>query len=129
MSSVGAIVGSYSKIRKVSSDQMISPVETFQPKLPVWLSFWASVKYACRRRISCVSISCSVMSIAVPTMLFKIPLSKTGTPTHRIYLTSPSGRTMRFLRSHLKTFRHHFFYRSRHELAILRMDQGEVFLK
>ncbi len=32
---VGVMVGPYWKIRKVSSEQMISPVDSFQPKLPV----------------------------------------------------------------------------------------------
>jgi len=35
---LGVVVRSYSKIRKVSSDQMISSVDGFHPKLPVWLS-------------------------------------------------------------------------------------------
>src|SRR6476659_5900161 len=34
----------------VSSDQISSPVVTFQPKLPVWLSFCASARYASLRR-------------------------------------------------------------------------------
>jgi hypothetical protein len=37
-------------MRKVSSDQKISPVEGSQPKLPVWLILWASAKYASFRR-------------------------------------------------------------------------------
>ena len=35
MSTVGFVARSYWKIRKVSSDQMISPLEGHQPKLPV----------------------------------------------------------------------------------------------
>src|SRR5258708_9072913 len=44
--------GANSKIRKVSSDQKISPLETRQPKLPVWLSLCASARYDSRRRSS-----------------------------------------------------------------------------
>ncbi|SEN94472.1 hypothetical protein SAMN05443254_11440 [Bradyrhizobium sp. OK095] len=40
----GRAVGARSKIRNVSSDQNSSPVTTFQPKLPVWLSFCASAR-------------------------------------------------------------------------------------
>ena len=43
---VGVCVEGYSKIRKVSSDQVISPVSTFQSKLPVRLSFCASARLA-----------------------------------------------------------------------------------
>src|SRR6202790_1297738 len=49
-STVGLVVRSYWNIRKVSSDQRISPVETLQPKLPVRLSRWASAKLASLRR-------------------------------------------------------------------------------
>src|ERR1700682_3546649 len=47
---VGFVVWSYWNIRKVSSDQRISPVETLQPKLPVRLSRWASARLASLRR-------------------------------------------------------------------------------
>jgi hypothetical protein len=49
---VGLTARSYSKIRKVSSDQTISPVSGLHPKLPVWLSLCASARYASRRRSS-----------------------------------------------------------------------------
>src|SRR6266478_9937239 len=58
--------GSNSKIRKVSSDQKCSSLETFHPKLPVWLSLCASARYASRRFSSCVNRSCSVTSVPVP---------------------------------------------------------------
>src|SRR6478672_10836720 len=58
--------GANSKIRKVSSDQNISPLETRQPKLPVWLSLCASSRYDSRRRSSRVRSSCCVTSIPVP---------------------------------------------------------------
>src|SRR4029077_20400589 len=72
-SSVGLTDGSNPKIRKISSDQTISPVWTVHPKLPVWLSLCASARYACRRCNSWANCSCSVTSIAVPTILFKTP--------------------------------------------------------
>ena len=43
-STVDFVVGSNSNIRYVSSDQKISPVRTFQPKLPVWLNRCASAR-------------------------------------------------------------------------------------
>src|SRR5271156_637475 len=46
MSRVGFSARSYSKILYVSPDQTISPLPGFHPKLPVWLSLWASDKYA-----------------------------------------------------------------------------------
>src|SRR6266478_784989 len=57
--------GANSKIRKVSSDQKISPLETRQPKLPVWLSLCASARYDSRRRSSRARSSWSVTSIPV----------------------------------------------------------------
>src|ERR1700674_2118461 len=57
--------GANSKIRKVSSDQKCSSVETLHPKLPVWLSLWASDRQASRRRSSRVRSSWSVTSIPV----------------------------------------------------------------
>ena len=45
---------SYSKILNVSSDQKILPLETFQPRLPVWLNLCASAKY--------ISLCCSAPS-------------------------------------------------------------------
>src|SRR5262249_43619328 len=45
MSTVTECTLSYSKIRKLSSDQKILPLATSQPKLPVWLNRWASAKY------------------------------------------------------------------------------------
>src|SRR5437879_7326184 len=61
--------GANSKIRNVSSDQKCSSVETFQPKLPVWLSLCASARYASRRCSSWAKRSSSVTSIPVPTQL------------------------------------------------------------
>src|SRR6266404_6100612 len=57
--------GANSKIRKVSSDQKISPLETRQPKLPVWLSLCASARYDSRRRSSRARSSWSVTPIPV----------------------------------------------------------------
>jgi len=48
-----------SKIRNVSSDQKYSSREAFHPKLPVWLSFSASARYASRRLGSWINCSCS----------------------------------------------------------------------
>src|SRR5712672_3902975 len=58
--------GANSKIRKVSSDQKISPLETRQPKFPLWLMLCASARYDSRRRSSRVTSSWSVTSIPVP---------------------------------------------------------------
>src|SRR5262249_43400290 len=44
MSIVTLVVGSYPKIWKVSSDQKISSLVRFQPKLPVWLNLCASAR-------------------------------------------------------------------------------------
>ena len=41
---IEAIVSCRSKILKLSSDQKSSWLLTFQPKLPVWLNFCASLK-------------------------------------------------------------------------------------
>src|SRR5580700_2226580 len=56
-SKVGFVVRSYWKMRKDSSDHMMSPVETLHPKLPVWLNRCASDKYAslCCSFCSCTS--------------------------------------------------------------------------
>src|SRR5580704_6334841 len=53
---VGFVVRSYWKIRKDSSDQMISPVAALHPKLPVRLNRCASDKYA---SLCCSFSSCS----------------------------------------------------------------------
>src|ERR1700738_2417775 len=54
MSTVTEGALSYPKIRKLSFDQKISPLETSQPKLPVWLNRCASAKY--------ISLCCSALS-------------------------------------------------------------------
>ena len=43
-STVGFLPGSSSRIRNVSSDQMMSPLKTLHPKLPVRLALCASAR-------------------------------------------------------------------------------------
>jgi hypothetical protein len=56
-------------ILNVSSDQMISPLATRQPKLPVWLNRWASARYIslCRKAFS-ASLRSVTSSHAISTI-------------------------------------------------------------
>jgi hypothetical protein len=89
-------VGSTSNIRKVSADQWISPVEAFQPKLPVWLRMLclreirpAGLKLAvelltlCRHVVENASWLCELV---VP-----VPAASRETPRSRI-VTFPAIR-------------------------------------
>src|SRR6266446_4322013 len=67
-STVGAVARSYWKIRKVSADQMISPVDGFHPKLPVWLSRCASARYA--------SLRCSARRWVARTLAAERPVDR-----------------------------------------------------
>ena len=87
-------------------NEIFARVTKLHAQLPIWVRLCASARYACSRRNSCVSSSCSVTSIVVPRNPLKTPCSTTGTPTQRTYRTSPSGRTIRFITSTATVFAH-----------------------
>ena len=92
--------GSYSKIRKVSSDQKCSSAATFQPKLPVRLNRWASARNASlRRNFNCAALlSVRSNTKATPSVGFpsrSAAPTKTGTRLPSFFTYSASkGRVL-----------------------------------
>ena len=68
-SKVGLFARSSWNIRKVSSDQKISRLVTFHPKLPVWLNLCASVKYISL----CISAAERLAAEGTPTRVVSMP--------------------------------------------------------
>ena len=57
-------------------------------QLPMWVRLCASARYAFSRRNSCVSNSCSVTSIVVPTNPLKTPCCKAAPAIRRSFASS-----------------------------------------
>jgi hypothetical protein len=91
--------GSAPQIRPISGEIVNAPDATSRCQLPVWLSLCASSTHSSLLRSFFSASLRSVMSVTAPTISNGPDSSPEGRPTHRKYLTDPSGISSRFSKS------------------------------